>query len=220
MFIKLLIFAIMVQNGFQQCAVGCLKCTSGNLCLVCDTPVGYFLSSTSNTCLKGTIDNCTILSQIGVCANCNEGYYLDGNTLKCVAIPTAKVITNCASYTNSLDCNFCKKDFRIQNAACVAVTTAVTNCLTYKSDGTCKTCNVNYTFALNGLDCVAIPTNIPNCVRYTFMNCRQCTDDAVNNPNNELANLNRRESSDHGKMYLPERSRTEKYMTKVLAQKS
>ena len=175
----------LVGLSTQQCTIGCSKCTSENVCQLCDTTQMYYLSE--STCSKSTLTNCMILSQSGTCVRCNSGFYLDVNTNTCLAIPTANTVANCMDYLSNQACSVCSPSFFLNNGACTAVNTTIANCNLYSADGTCSACKSGYILGHTLADCMQIPSDL-NCLEYNYLNCRACKTGFVINRNLYLLN--------------------------------
>ena len=171
----------------QACEQGCLKCTAQNNCVLCDITQFYYLNNGS--CVKIAQNNCAFLRLNGNCAVCNAGYYIDGSTNKCVAVPTTKVITNCNYYDSTQSCVTCNSGYYINSANCTAVNTTVANCNTYSTNGKCSMCATGYIFNVDASACVTPPT-ISGCGSYTYLSCATCGTGYVNNANNYFTAFN------------------------------
>ena len=132
--IKSIAVCVLVMGlALGACDKGTLKCNNKSEALICDSSNKYYLSGTS--CAVSTQTNCQIISLTGDCTLCAAGFYLDGNTKKCVAVDTTKVVNNCLSYGTSQACVKCIKAFFISSGKCAAVTKTVDNCEFYSDDG-------------------------------------------------------------------------------------
>lgn len=184
--IKILaISAIAIALTLQVCDKGCLKCSPKNECLFCDTTSNYFLSS--GNCALSSLTNCLLLNLSGECGQCQANFSLDAATKKCVAVPAANQVPNCALYGFGNTCLRCAKGFFIGAGKCAAVTKPVENCETYADDGKCAACAAGAIFNLARDGCTASP-NAPGCAGYSFLDCRTCAGGFVQNRNLYLAN--------------------------------
>ena len=182
--LKAFIIALIAISGTRQaCAAGCLKCNTAGDCLVADITTNYYLNGTTAT--KVTLDNCQQITHDGKCGLCNQNYYVDAATGKCVAVPTASLISNCSTYSNATSCTTCATDYYLSANACVAVETKIANCMTYSGAAVCSQCAKDYLLSLDAKSCVAAPTT-SNCGDYTFVRCNTCESGFVLNPNNYL----------------------------------
>ena len=101
--IKLLSCFLAIQLTIQNCDKGCLRCSNlsatstEKVCVLCDLTAKYYLKDT--TCIASDTENCmTINSTDGNCALCNQYYYLDIITKKCITVATDKKVTDCVYY--------------------------------------------------------------------------------------------------------------------------
>ena len=184
---QILLAILLFGLSMQQCSIGCQVCSSTNACLLCDITNNYFLAN--STCFISSLSNCRVLSQSGICAVCNNGYFPDPVTLTCVAVPSTAVIPNCQTYGASQACILCKSGFYISGSQCVAVNTTVSNCNVYSRNGVCTQCNSGYILNFNLGSCITIPTNL-NCLSYTFIGCQTCAANYFINPNNYIISWN------------------------------
>jgi len=179
--IKIAIVCVLVLGlTLGQCDKGCLKCNSKNECIFCDISNNYYLSGTK--CLTSTLTNCLKLVSSGGCGVCGPNYYLDSATKKCVAVDTAKAVTNCANYGAGQVCVKCSKGFFISSSKCTAITKTVDNCDTYSADGTCAACSSGFMYNAARNACVANPTTA-NCFAYSFLDCKSCASGYIANQN-------------------------------------
>lgn len=165
------VIALLVALSHQQCAKGCLRCSSANVCLICDVTNSYY--AFNNTCATSNLTNCALLSQGGACVACSSGYYLDGATSKCVTVPTNNTVANCAAYSGSIACTGCASGYYISSGACVLANTTVANCDYYSANGVCSSCKSGFIFSYNNSLCVAL-TAASNCNQYTYAGCSSC----------------------------------------------
>ena len=128
---SLLCIILLIEITIQICSKGCLKCTTSNNCLLCDSTLFYKLEN--STCIKKDHPNCEKMDIKGNCINCLKNYWLNSSTKKCTEIESEKIIENCLSYGNNQNCYICENHFIFQNSKCVAVKNKITNCEIYKS---------------------------------------------------------------------------------------
>ena len=110
--IKLIAFFLAIQLTLQTCDKGCLRCASlsatstEKVCVLCDLTARYYLKD--KTCVVSDAENCQVINPVdGSCAVCNQDYYLDSTTKKCVAVATDKKVTDCVAYDSSENCLVC-----------------------------------------------------------------------------------------------------------------
>jgi hypothetical protein len=101
--IKILACFLAIQLTIQTCDKGCLRCanlsatSTEKVCTLCDLSSRYYLKD--KTCTISDAENCmSINSTDGSCSFCNQDYYLDSTTKKCVAVATDKKVTDCTHY--------------------------------------------------------------------------------------------------------------------------
>lgn len=183
---KLVLFSVLAVAVRSQCSLGCLKCTSGNACLFCDVSNSYFLSN--STCIQGVLANCQVPTQEGTCSLCQNSFYIDPNTKKCVAVPTANQITGCLQYNQQFACKTCNTGFVISMGTCVPTNVTLPGCAYPINNVTCGQCGPGFMTSYNGSNCVAVPS-IPNCLSFSFGQCAACQSNFYFNQNLYLANI-------------------------------
>ena len=52
-----------------------------------------------------------LIDSEGGCLFCNEGYYVDANTLKCIAVDELSIVNNCSHYSMLGSCIKCDHGF-------------------------------------------------------------------------------------------------------------
>lgn len=174
------VIAILAAFTHQQCSKGCLRCSSANVCLVCDVTNSYY--AFNNTCAASNQTNCAVLSQSGACVSCSSGYYVDSSTSRCVAVPTNNTFANCAAYSGSIACTGCASGYYISSGACVLANTTVANCDLYSANGVCSSCRSGFIFSYNNSLCVPL-TAASNCQQYTYAGCTSCNSGYILNRN-------------------------------------
>lgn len=178
--LQLLIAILLIGYSTQQCTIGCLRCNTLNQCVLCDITNNYFLNG--NSCSLTTQTNCLLLAQNGNCVSCNNNFYLDVNSQRCLSVTTANVVANCVTYNSGQVCTSCTGNFFIAAGRCSAVNITITNCNSYIGNGVCAGCSNGFIQSNDFNSCVAIPSN-NNCLVYTFIGCRACSAGFINNPN-------------------------------------
>lgn len=110
--IKLIACFLAIQLTIQTCDKGCLRCTNlsatstEKVCALCDSTARYYLKDKG--CTLSTAENCQAINTTdGNCAVCNQDYYLDATTKKCVAVATDKKVTDCVYYDSTQNCQLC-----------------------------------------------------------------------------------------------------------------
>lgn len=165
-----------------ECLEGCLKCNTRDECLFCDGTSNYILDGL--TCKKIQLSNCLTINIAGNCLTCDENYYLDKQTYKCVNIEESNQIENCLAYEGAKECSVCMKDFIIDNSVCKAVEKAIEGCemVDAADSSKCSACGIEYILALDKKSCVKI-SDIQNCGSYSLLQCVSCKDNYVINKN-------------------------------------
>ena len=124
---------------------------SGNI-LTCDSCKSfYFKKDTANTftfCLPYhlPITNCAMYnSATNECVKCEENYYLDILTHRCIL---RNLIENCENYNEKEDvCQKCNKGFRLVDfLKCEANPTGIKNCAFYQDNNLCKICDKDFVY--------------------------------------------------------------------------
>lgn len=133
-------------------------------CLKCEE--GFFLSS-DNRCVE--TEHCQ-KSIIGVCADCQLGYYLDKTDDVC-NVAKGK-LTHCALSLDGEICDECKEGYKLSGDGICVITK---NCLKGNEKGECEECKEGFYFTKIGNVC----TSEKNCYRasYDFNLCELCMDD-------------------------------------------
>lgn len=159
-----------------------MKC-NGSACRLCDFTSGYTLNGSD--CTKITLENCVTMNQRGRCLTCDDGFYIDPSTSKCVAVATNDLIQNCRTYTGPSNCSVCSTGFYLNNGACVAIDSPIQNCDVQNNTGVCLLCKSGFYLSLDNKSCQAGSTN-DNCASYTNIECSSCGGGFIKNLNNYL----------------------------------
>lgn len=96
-FLKLAAISFALAHLTRSCGNGCLKCTTPEVCDLCDTTNAFLLDN--GKCVQKTLENCTTYNLEGKCLACGEGLYLNKETQKCVTIEKFKEVENCSLYS-------------------------------------------------------------------------------------------------------------------------
>lgn len=169
---------MLLQNSFQVCGIGCLKCTEDDFCEICDPTNSFYLSS--NKCQKSTKTNCRTIDRSDNCILCASGFFLEKSTFQCLQISVLKKIENCDIYSSSFSCEVCKEEHFVKGGSCEAVTTKVENCWIYKSNGECELCKKGYFQSpFDSTKCIKPSSPISNCLSYTYLICRKCEEGMI-----------------------------------------
>lgn len=163
--------ALFFENYYFDCKTGCLKCTSFNTCLICDTNLGFY--SKDNNCVYSNKENCFKITHHGECIQCKYNFYLDFATFNCIPVEVNKRVQYCSLYDRNQKCLECLANYMVQNGFCVKVKQLINNCDIYFDDGFCKECSKGYIFSSDFIDCVPIPNNL-KCQEFTFISCKKC----------------------------------------------
>ena len=206
------ILILVIGLTTQTCVKGCLKCTVDDKCVLCDTSSNYKLSADS--CSLVDLPNCSLINLSGDCNVCNDGYWLNTTTKKCIVVETEKMVTNCEKYTSSQTCQTCKSHFYIEEAKCKAVTTQITNCEENKNALLCEDCKDGYFVSSDEKKCESIPS-ISNCKSFSRFKCENCLGSFFLNNNLYFKN-DFKTSSDSEKENLLSRIVLNKYNGKIL----
>lgn len=120
----LILFFFKIIESFAQCDFCQDSACDGNICSACFS--GYYLyngiclsNCPSNTyhsgsiCANCTDPNCNSCTQANQCLGCYGGYFLDSGT-SCTSCPE-----NCASCSDSNNCDICSPGTYQQGSICV-----------------------------------------------------------------------------------------------------
>ncbi len=129
----------------------------------------------NGVCLTSDSENCKTASGKESCAECENGFYLNGTT--CSPHPLKSVL-NCTT-TNSFLMNSCMAcaptSVKVPlDGMCMPVQTPIANCLVYSSATTCSECDPKVSFPKNGI-CPGV--YIENCSEYNSAqeySCKTC----------------------------------------------
>lgn len=177
-----LLLTFLISKVRSQCAAGCLKCSSSDVCLLCETWSNQVLAN--GTCISKTNPNCQIQSVTGTCLLCSPNFYLDPSSLACLSIPTGSAVSNCANYNSDMSCALCLTGYYISNGICQQVTNIINSCLYYNSAQKCEKCQNQFILASDKTACTSPPINQPNCINYNYINCLSCNTGFIYNQNN------------------------------------
>ena len=72
---SVLVLLLTIQTLKAACAKGCLKCSSEDKCIICDTTEDFYLKD--DKCLKLKPENCKNIDLAGNCLNCKSGFYIN-----------------------------------------------------------------------------------------------------------------------------------------------
>lgn len=175
-----LIILLVLGLTIQTCIKGCLKCTTDNKCLLCDTTSNYKLENDSCTLVDHP--NCAHINVNGDCLGCSDGYWMNTTTKKCVVVETEKKVVNCMSYTSSQICRECEPHFVIEAAKCKAVEVQLENCVVYKSLTSCGECKKGFFVSSDEKSCESVPS-VSNCAFLSRYQCDACASGFILNQN-------------------------------------
>ena len=111
----------------DACATGCYNCTSGTVCVECDSgyylqqnnvcstscPSGYFSNNSTKTC-DSCPTNCAVCGTTTACTTCFSFYFLNSSTNLCESCQA-----NCQTCSDSSTCSQCQTDYSLENNVCV-----------------------------------------------------------------------------------------------------
>ena len=177
---KTLITLLILGLTAQNCIKGCLKCSSDGKCILCDTT--SFYKTNADSCSQIEQPNCEMINLLGDCISCQDGYWLNSSTKKCVVVETEKIVTNCRSYSSTQTCRNCDAHFVIASAKCEGVQTQITNCEVYQSGSVCERCKSGYFVSFDGKSCIIVPS-ISNCDHLSRFKCDSCGGNFILNKN-------------------------------------
>ena len=175
---KIYIFLILTTLTTSQCSEGCLKCSTEDKCLLCDTTKSY--KTNVDTCELTTLEACTFINQAGECLSCTTGYYIETTSRKCIAID--KPIENCEFYDSSQSCIICKTDFFLDGLKCSVIEKKIANCLYYVLDEQCNECMKGFLMDFDSKTC-SETTSVASCSYFSRVKCEGCMGGFIKNEN-------------------------------------
>lgn len=180
-FLPLLAATLLLPPVLSQCGQGCLRCSSdSSQCLFCDHPLGYILRDSK--CVQLNPANCLAFDSRGNCLVCNSNSYLSISTNSCQTLRDADVIPNCAQYSPSITCLFCRAGYSLVNSVCVAVSQPIYNCATYAPGGaSCLVCAYKFFRTPGGERCDALDKST-GCLTGSYIGCYGCANGFNFNP--------------------------------------
>lgn len=177
-FKQYLIILSILSTILANCKDGCLRCGPTKKCLFCDFQQGYYLKE--GACEKLETNNCTNFSLNGNCSLCNEEYFVDSVSKKCVKVET--FIENCKFYDSASQCNTCKESHYVLNGKCLKLEDEISNCKLYYDKLRCLECVTNYELQSDLKNCEKSPES-RNCSIFSNLNCKECSNGYLENEN-------------------------------------
>lgn len=143
-------FFLTVSKTCLQCALGCTRCSSLDLCL--ELEVGRVLMNNILVSCRIGCDRCDQVDPTK-CLSCSTSYYLINSTVGICA----KCSSNCLSCSSSSNCSACTPSTVLTSTSASVVEClpcATSNCLLCPSNiNNCTKCRLGYN--LIGLACVS-----------------------------------------------------------------
>lgn len=172
------------SNGFEINSDGTACLTSVPFCqtyektassLKCTKCLNTHYLNSESKCLKATAENCKVAAGETTCAECENGFYLNGTI--CSPQPLKSVL-NCDKMGSSSlnDCQTCS-DINIKipiDGICRPVPKPINNCYKYSSSTTCESCNPKTSYSKEG---ACIGAYVSNCALYNPSlenSCQSC----------------------------------------------
>ena len=185
----LILFSLIVCVS-SKCSKGCLRCNDQDECLYCDVIEGYYLNSYKN-CVLNKIERCAVMSQEGLCIQCEDFSYLDSLKNICIEVPLINKIDKCLTYSDLFTCVKCEQFYYVSNNTCKEVPKNIVNCLNFKIDNyeICLECSKGYVLNHDGSECLPI-INIDNCLGYSIQTCDECNPGWTSNESSYLMPFN------------------------------
>jgi hypothetical protein len=174
---KLLMIFLILNRLKSVCDKGCLRCTPENTCELCDMMDFYKL--VNNACEKVVSENCLLINQSGECVACNQGFYIEKTSRKCIAVD--KPIQNCFFYDSTQSCMICNTDFFLDGIDCKPVTNKIANCQFYVLANQCSICQDGYLIDFDSKTCTQVAKN--TCVNFSRIKCDKCNSAYIKNEN-------------------------------------
>lgn len=73
--LKLLFILTIIGQSLQSCSDKCLKCSSDDVCILCDA-INFYIPKDKD-CIKKDVPNCEIIDVTGNCLKCKSNYFLE-----------------------------------------------------------------------------------------------------------------------------------------------
>ena len=167
--IKLVLFCwIFFLQSTSACSTGCLLCKN-KVCVICDNFNSYY--KVGDICTKKELDKCLKSFDGEKCQECEEEYYIDFQTQRCVKFTNDFPIENCKTYKYENDCISCQDEYYLSEGVCKKVENVIDKCIAYSDPKTCSRCN-NSMLSEDGKTCLDFED--PNCMAISTIECIQC----------------------------------------------
>lgn len=169
----------LIETTFSACGPGCLRCSSGGNCILCDSTRGFSLLS-SGTCGTSIPSNCERPGFDGACLECAPGYILGSGGMRCEK--PSNPIAGCYRYASTTICKICEKGkyFSVSSFKCETVTKTVTGCIYYVGDAACGTCDTGQVPSFAGQRCLSADSS---CKVASPVSCISCSTGFFRNAN-------------------------------------
>lgn len=179
-----LLLTFMLRLVDCTCGPGCLKCTSANVCQICESWSSQVL--VNGTCTLQKISYCNIQSSAGTCLQCAAGYYFDLIFNACTVVPKSSLVANCQNYNSDISCGSCANGYYVYNGNCAQVTTTINSCLYYTSAIKCMTCQNQFILSSDQTACLSPPSDLGSCINFGVIACLSCNAGYIYYQNNYI----------------------------------
>ena len=125
------------------------------------------------------------MSSRGECLQCQDKFYLDKSTEKCVELPTNKPIENCRYYADPATCAQCLPEFVIGEEGCEQSANPIKDCDAENKNGICMECKAGFILSISKVSCIASPGD-DSCSGYSNIECSSCASGFILNLNHYL----------------------------------
>jgi hypothetical protein len=168
---QLILIVLLASPALTQCNQGCLTCSPGGLCVLCDSSLGLVVNK--GTCTLSKAINCETVGADDICLDCQTKFFLDPTTLTCVAIPNADLVVNCNKQNAPKVCITCDLGYALDTKGrCEFVGSAIPNCARHYVGSICLECEPGFILNFDRSSCLITPS--PNCAVLSNYKCSRC----------------------------------------------
>lgn len=169
----------------QNCFSGCLSCDNQTAkCRICDGFNDFKLSG--GVCVQSLTENCKLVSSLGSCLICQNGYSLSGTI--CRETFSAKE-NNCSVYEATPSCEYKPTFVFYADMIYKTQNIQIMNCAKMDTFSKCIRCMDGFTLASNSMSCDKISTILPYCKHYIELVCTGCQNDYIYSKNGFILQL-------------------------------
>lgn len=156
------------------CSKGCLFCTTPTTCGLCDQSTGWVLDSSTKQCtsLSQSTTNCKTKSITGICLQCEDGFYLNGE--ECNVLSEKNYISNCAWFDKN-ECRLCERNYFFNGETCQEAGEKLEGCEFYNFENNGQSCLLcSSGKVLSDGRCIEDVKNDENCAHFVDFECQEC----------------------------------------------